>query len=310
MVEKNIRHEYEKYKNDTLAVPKCLNLEISPCHGCPRENSSKETCVDSCERLRAFQYNKPFQHLPYYQEPSKLPQSVNVLEETPKTSKSATPETTSWKKVFPKKKPKDTVPPPMTDEEKLKIIRETTVCLKCGRNKSQYPLRRGLCISCCSGAWRQNRILHPLLGPWQRMSKKAINETRAYEKCLIEGCDIPGNRRELCRPHYLSWRRGKLVHPKFGKWLLKGEEVEKPMDTFRDEGIKEIAGEITPAMMDRAVNDVLGEVSQKNVVVLDFLKYPELYEAIKNTAKLQYLPVKHVLINLIAAGIVFGEKKR
>lgn len=45
-----------------------LNLscsEQSPCKTCPRQRSDKNLCSDTCERLKAYQFNQPYEHLPF-----------------------------------------------------------------------------------------------------------------------------------------------------------------------------------------------------------------------------------------------------
>jgi len=37
----------------------------SPCKTCPRRRGDKDLCCDTCERLKAYQFGRPYAHLPF-----------------------------------------------------------------------------------------------------------------------------------------------------------------------------------------------------------------------------------------------------
>lgn len=328
MPEQIIEDEYKKYKDDISIATKCQNTEGSPCCGCKNEFGDKEQCSEHCLRLGAFQYNREYRHLPYYQKPVTLPQIANKTGETPKTVKPATPKTTPWKRAMPKKQKKPTMvvqkpktswkPVPLTYAEKMKIIRGTTVCLGCGRDAKKYPLRRGLCLAKCSGAWRDGRITHSVLGVWKKMTKEEVHEARwgRYDECLIERCPHIGNRRGLCPGHYKEWYDDKILHPEFGVWFPKSKKKEgkrmseEPVKYEINRKRTEKDG-ITPEIMEKVGNDVLDRMISHSIL-LDFKNYQEIYNELKAQVKLSKLPLAHVLFNLLSLGIMTAheEEKR
>lgn len=327
MTEKSIEAEYNKYKDDTPVTMERQNVGVSPCEKCPNEDGSKDQCVEECLRLKEFQFNRPYKHIEFYcsqehAEPLKDAQMAAPLQETPKTTELRTQETASWKKAMPKKqkkkatiaqKPKDTIPAPMTYEEKLKIIRETTICLVCGRDASKYPLRRGLCLSKCSGAWRDGRVTHPLLGVFSKMSPKEVHDARwgEHSKCLMPDCEEVGDRRGLCRKCYRKWIGNYIKHPELGKWFPKGQKKKKEvavedqveykinLETKDDESVTKQEKVVSRGLLPEAKQEKLISHS----VLLDFTDYPLILNELRKQMELSKLPLSHTIINVLSIGI-------
>ena len=305
MAEQIIDSEYTDYDNDMPVTKKAVNVAGgSPCIGCPQEHKSKDQCVEECLRLKAFQFNKSYQHLPYYVKTSKSVQIADKEAETPKPVKPVSQETSSWKKVFPKKKKANQY------EQLKKLISEGGQCLLC-KNQSE---RMGLCMVCWQ-RWYHARVKHPVIGSYRIMTREEIILARHGNpvECLIEGCKRIGNKSGLCNKHYKQWHDGRIEKPGVGKWFPKKKKRVAMKDKVEYKINLTTEDEITPAMMDRAANDTLDGMKQERVishsVLLDFAGYPELYRIIKEISKIQYLPINHVILNQIATGVMFGENK-
>lgn len=62
-------------KNPQVMLSSAPDIQISPldmsctgrsvCHGCPRWRGDKDFCSDTCERLKAYQFGQPYEHLPF-----------------------------------------------------------------------------------------------------------------------------------------------------------------------------------------------------------------------------------------------------
>lgn len=326
MSEKSIEAEYKKYKDDVPVTLERQNVGVSPCQKCPNEFGDKGECVEECLRLEEFQFNRPYEHIEFYcsqrhAESLKDAQMTSPLPEPPKTAKPRTQEV-SRKRAMPIKqkkpimvqKPKPTIPAPMTYEEKIKIIRETTSwkkvfpkkkkadkyeqlkkliseggqCLLC-KNKSE---RMGLCMVCWQ-RWYHGRVKHPVIESYRTMTREEIILARHGNpaECLIEGCTRVGCKRGLCGKDYKKWRLGKILHPVWGVWIPKRKEanVEEKAEyktSLKTEGQKET-----------------------HSILIDFTSYPDLYRIIKEISKLQHLPANHVVLNQIATGIMYSEDK-
>ena len=298
MAEQIIDSEYTDYDNDMPVTKKAVNVAGgSPCIGCPQEHKSKDQCVEECLRLKAFQFNKSYQHLPYYVKTSKSVQIADKEAETPKPVKPVSQETSSWKKVFPKKKKANQY------EQLKKLISEGGQCLLC-KNQSE---RMGLCMVCWQ-RWYHAREKHPVVGKYRKMTREERILARHGNpvKCLVEGCERVGNKRGLCNKHYKLWRDKKILHPEFGVWFAKkSKEVKQLEEQAKYEINLQTKGE-------KDAFEVKQEKLISHSILIDFTGYQEIYSELKEQMQLTKLPLSHVLMNVLSLGIMNAheEEKR
>lgn len=220
-----------------------ITNDKSVCYGCPNEFEDKNLCSVKCKRREAYANDRPYEHLPFLID---IPEPTILLPETPNTDM-------LWK--FDKKKTK------------------TERCLICGREKSATnKIRRGICVSPCYDRWRKGKIEHPVEGKFTRLNTEGLKKARwgEYDKCLIDGCDNDGDRRDLCqKTHYKQWRTGKILHPVEGKFIAKKNRITRQPVEMRE-------------------------------YIVDFRKYPKLLEKFLEIEKEGLLPWEHIVIKMLA----------
>ena len=119
--------------------------EKLPCHRCWNEHGSKDECVEHCQRLENYQYNKPWYHIPPY--------GMEQKEEV-------------------------TIPAPIKEEPKDVYV-AVKVCLTC---RIEVGNRRGLCTKCYD-KWRKGGLIHPIEGLWKPNRKtrpKKVKKTHTH----------------------------------------------------------------------------------------------------------------------------------
>ena len=170
----------------------------------------------------------------------------------------------------------------LTQKTPLKEKPQQKKCAICGKLESK--LRRGLCLKCYH-SWQTDQIKHPVHGVFTKMTKKELDQARwdKLGECRIPGCKRIGAKRGLCSRHYRAWIGGRRLHPEIGVFSLKHKKTEKVTATSNEKAEE--------AIVDN------GEF------IINFGKYPKLLQAIEKITKHTYLPIEHVIINLLEGGI-------
>ena len=277
----------------------------SPClDDCPYANDDKKDCIDRCGRLEAYRNGQPYKHIP------RLVKGEPAASETVEKAfpvKSPTPKPVPWQKAMPKKKkqaeklakpakialPKVVAVPAVkqkiegSEVDRLEAALEKSggKCLIC---LDRTAIRRGLCIRCYC-RWQGSekngkaKVLHPIFGKFKKMTLDELSASRHknYTDCLMPDCQELGERRGLCVKCYKFWHRKKIEHPIFGIFEPKNKK----------------------ASMDKAEKKIVVGELEKRKIIIDLSDYEKLYAELKQRADKSFVPISHLIINLIAAGL-------
>ena len=128
------------------------------------------------------------------------------------------------------------------------------------------------------------------------MPKKLKTEKPIQNICIMDGCDLPAERRDCCIPCYQRWRNGYIVHPTTGVYrkMSRQEITQARLKKARKGSVVDKTGKQTPPT----------EGYESSMIVeINFNQYEHLFSKIRKEADRLSLPVSHVIMTMLGEAV-------